>query len=300
MEQFSTPVLFIIFNREDTAQKVFDAIKSIKPSKLYIASDGPRSSKQDEALICQKIRGLILSQIDWPCSVYTLFRDTNLGCKKAVSSSIDWFFENEEMGIILEDDCLPSQSFFLFAQELLIKYKDEPTIGMISGNNFIASQSDQFSYYFSRYCHIWGWATWRRAWLKYDINMSTWHPELFKGKFSNKAEFSYWNTVFKNTFENRIDTWDYQWVFTCFLQNFLSITPEKNLVENIGFDSRATHTTTAKKIYLQKANELTFPLKHPTHLTRNQDKDKINYKLVFSPPSLAARIFLRIKKILTA
>ena len=163
-----SPILFLIFNRPETTKKVFSAIKEVQPPRLYIAADGPRSEQPDEADHCELAR-TIATKVDWDCEVKTLFRDQNLGIRIAVSQAIDWFFEQEPEGIILEDDCLPDQSFFWFCKELLEKYRNDTRIMHIGGTNFqFGKNRTNYSYYFSRYAHIWGWASWRRAWEYYD------------------------------------------------------------------------------------------------------------------------------------
>jgi len=175
-----TPILFLIFNRPDTTQKVFNAIRKAKPKQFFIAADGSPPDREGEIEKCQKSRKIATS-VDWDCEVKTLFRDKNLGCKIAISSAIDWFFENVEEGIILEDDCLPHQSFFWFCQELLEYYRNDTRIMHISGDNFqFGRKRGEGSYYFSKYSHVWGWATWRRAWKCFDINMKSF--EEFKAE----------------------------------------------------------------------------------------------------------------------
>lgn len=177
--KLNVPVLLLIFNRPDTTQRVFHEIRGASPLQLFISADGPRENKPGEFEKCQITRDIV-RQVDWDCEVYTNFRDKNLGCKIAVSSAIDWFFENVEEGIILEDDCLPSFSFFRFCEELLEKYRDDERIMQIGGTNLLSEwQRSDDSYYFSKYGAIWGWATWRRAWQYYDVNMKLW-PEVKK------------------------------------------------------------------------------------------------------------------------
>jgi hypothetical protein len=280
MNNFQTPILFIIFNRPDTAIQVFGEIKKIKPSKLYVVADGPRANKEGEKEKCEETRKII-DLVDWECEVFRNFSDINLGCKKRVSSGIDWFFENVEQGIILEDDCLPDQSFFRFCEELLDKYKNDERIGMISGDNFqFGRVKNEASYYFSRYSHIWGWATWRRAWQKYDVNISSW-PQIKKDKilnkvFNNRRDVYYWSAIFNDVYNNKIDTWDYQWSFTCFVNNYLSAMPSVNLISNIGFNQgEATHTKRVSKFSNMATSELAFPLKNPESIIRSVESDKI-------------------------
>ena len=194
---------------------------------MFVAADGPRDNIAGEKEKCAKVR-TIIEKIDWDCDIKTLFRKKNLGCKKAVSSAIDWFFEHEEYGIILEDDCVPNESFFGFCEIMLNKYKDDERVGMVSGNNFLFNKNNlnNHSYYFSRYTHIWGWATWRRSWKKYDVSMSAW-PEykksgMLKNKFNNRISEYYWSDIFSKVYAGNIDTWDYQWMFINFLNNSLT------------------------------------------------------------------------------
>lgn len=238
----NTAVLFLVFNRLDTAKQVFEEIKKAKPPRIYIASDGARKDKNDEAEIVASVRNYVLKSIDWECKVQTLFRDENLGCKYAVSGAINWFFEQEEMGIILEDDCLPSQSFFWYCEAMLEKYKNDTRMSMITGTAYLFNEVESDSdYFFSKYMSIWGWASWRRAWQGYDVKMSDW-PAV---KASNLLDnVFYWDAkVSKNfskaldlTYQNKIDTWDYQWCYHCWLNGGYCVTPFYNLVSNIGYE----------------------------------------------------------------
>jgi hypothetical protein len=277
-----SPVLFLIFNRPDTTEKVFQSIRAAKPPRLYIAADGARKHKEGEADICAQTRNLVLNNIDWDCEVKTLLRDHNLGCKNAIADAIDWFFENEAEGIILEDDVLPSPSFFLFCDELLEKYRDDPRIGSIGGCNMAAEfiQPDE-SYFFSIYNKIWGWATWRRAWKLYDRTMKDW-PEWHKNRGLQSMGIdlsfeSYWHYQFEKTYYNKIDTWDFQWLYTCWKNNLASIIPRVNLIENIGFDERATHTYlgNAPACLANSNKHLDVPLSHPKELAIRKDIDRI-------------------------
>jgi hypothetical protein len=280
---FKTPVLFIIFNRPDTTLKVFNEIKKIKPTKLYIVADGPRTEEKGEREKCEQTKKII-DQIDWSCEVFKNYSEINLGCKKRVSSGIDWFFENEEQGIILEDDCVPDQTFFTFCEEMLKKYKDDERIGMISGNNFqFGKVKNKHSYYFSRYSHIWGWATWRRAWQKYDVQIQNWPQHKKKKKlstiFENKKDILYWTSIFNDVYRNKIDTWDYQWTYACFFNNYLSVTPSVNLISNIGFGQLdSTHTKKINKFANMPTSPLVFPLIHPTHIVKDIESDTIVQK----------------------
>lgn len=301
MSVFTTPILFLIFNRPDTTKQVFQTIRKIKPERLYVAADGPRNNDANEVTLCQETRAII-NKVDWQCEIKTLFRDSNLGCRKAVSSAIDWFFENEEMGIILEDDCLPNQSFFLFCNELLIKFRYDKRVMMIGGVNFISDKTEHFqhSYFFSKYTLIWGWATWRRAWQYYDVNMDAWEKMR---KNSNREALlnqlnssSHWHKIFDLVYKNKINTWDYQWTFACWSQNGLSIIPKVNLVSNIGFDKNSTHTNKKDKRVNMERYETSFPLTHPNVMFSNSIADEyLNKKFIHV--TILQKIISKLKKI---
>lgn len=229
-------VLFLIFNRLDTTIQVFERIREARPKRFYVAADGPRP-KEGEKEACEAVRRII-DGVDWECEVHKLFRDENLGCKVAISSAIEWFFQEEEMGIILEDDCVPDPSFFPYCCALLDRYKDNPRVMMIAGTNPLKKVGDlKDAYFFSRYYEIWGWATWRRAWDQYDVEMRRW-PEFYQSK---KMEWIYGEKLgtllkemFQSVFMGRIDTWDCQWFFACMRNDGLCIVPRNNLISNIG------------------------------------------------------------------
>jgi hypothetical protein len=264
-------ILFIVFNRLDTTKKVLESIKLAKPPRLYIASDGARSSTDGEKDQVAFVREYILSNIDWECQVETLFRDKNLGCKTAVSNSISWFFDHEEMGIILEDDCLPHPTFYRYCQELLDKYKNDHRIAMISGNNFqFGYKLNTDSYYLSKNNHIWGWASWKDRWVNdYDINMTLWpiikDENRVSELFDSKEEQKYHHKIFDKVINNEIDTWDYQWNFSSRVNGRATILPNINLVSNIGFGDNASHTKEITEVANMDTQEMNFPLKHPNN-----------------------------------
>ncbi len=240
------PILFLVFNRPQTTAIVFEAIRAARPSKIYVAADGARSNKLGEADICERVRQ-IATGVDWPCEIKTLFRDKNLGCRRAVSSAITWFFEEEPEGIILEDDCVPHPDFFRWCTSMLELYRNEPSVMCITGNNFQPSMSDyQHSYYFSIYNHCWGWASWRRAWELYDSELAELDPRIAHSvvsRLSKVAGFARtWLRIFENVRCGRLDSWAYIWTWSCWLHGGLTCTPKVNLVSNIGFGNQATHT----------------------------------------------------------
>lgn len=281
-------VLFLVFNRLHTTKQVFEAIRHAKPPRLYIAADGARESREGEVEKVQAVREFVMSRIDWECEVKTLFRKQNLGCKDAPSSAISWFFENEEMGIILEDDCLPDQTFFRFCQEMLERYRHDQRISMVSGDNFqFGHRRNSDSYCFSKYCLIWGWATWRDRWVNsYDVTIAKW-PRIHDGGWladmlGNAQEVDYWGEIFESVHTRKFDTaWDYQWFFANMLEGRVSITPSVNLIANIGAGMDATHTKNASSVLNLLSSPMTFPLVHPLGVFKNIQADQITYRVFF-------------------
>lgn len=266
MYQVKSPILFLIFNRPKETQILFDAIKEVKPEKLYIAADGPRNNGKDDTA-CQEVKKIV-SLIDWECEVKTLYREKNLGCKVAVSEAITWFFGNEEEGIILEDDCLPSSDFFRFCDELLEKYREDDHVGHICGTNLLDDKRGDGDYYYSKLPMIWGWASWRRVWSKYDITMSNFQ-EFRKNDSLNKITDNryiknhLYNT-FSLTYKGEINTWDYQYFYSITVNDIVSIMPNYNMITNIGFNENGTHTfdegsSSANRKHLQLPSVIKSP-----------------------------------------
>lgn len=273
---FDTPILFLVFNRPDTTARVFQRIKELQPTKLFIAADGPREAKEGEK--CEAVRGLIIDGIDWPCQVETLFRFHNLGCGNAVSSAISWFFENVEEGIILEDDTLPDPSFFTFCKILLEKYRDNAKIKMISGNNFqYGKWRGDGSYYFSAYSHIWGWATWRRVWNEYDFVLQSMTKETLEiymqNYFKERAVVQFWKTILQKLKDGLINTWDCQLLFSIWKHHGFSILPNMNLVSNIGFGESSTHTKNEKDITSNIPVSPIIQIDHPRKIEIDKTAD---------------------------
>lgn len=277
----TAPVLFIVFNRPDTTKRVLTAIGKAKPPRLYIAADGPRPDRPGEAERCEEARR-VATNVTWDCDVKTLFREENLGCRRAVSSAIRWFFDTEEMGIILEDDCVPEQSFFPFCSELLERYRNESKVLNINGWSPLAVDGRlKSSYSFSRYPHIWGWASWRRAWDTYQADPTAWRQVSRDGTLKNllggDANLArHWEDMFNRVYFDGLDTWDYQWSFSCFLQEGLCIAPKYNMIQNIGFGAEATHTKDENgKHSHDKVVAMTFPLVHPSGVFRDVARDRL-------------------------
>lgn len=292
----ASPILFLVFNRPETTRLVFDAIRSARPARLYVAGDGPRDDRPGEADVCGRVRN-IATNVDWNCDLRTLFREENKGCRSAVSEAISWFFENEEQGIILEDDCVPDPTFFRFCDELLEKYAEDQRVFQISGDNFQRGRKrGNASYYFSIYNHIWGWASWRRAWKHYDIDLDLWPAARRQGLLENiscgwEPFRAYWSRQFERTRKRGIDSWGYVWTFSCWAQGGLTVIPQKNLVENVGFGQEATHTRNSLGKERSPGSEsLDFPLKHPELVVRSQAADRFTSSKELGIQDLPQRI----------
>jgi hypothetical protein len=247
---------------------------------LYVAADGARASRSGERAIVEEVRR-IATQVDWPCELVTLFRDDNLGCKRAVSTAIDWFFEHEPEGVILEDDCLPHPDFFTYCAELLARYRHDERVGFISGTALADLRKQQLiwgpeDYVYSRYFSVRGWASWRRTWKDYDVTIDLWHQrrEDVLSLTGNRRLRSIHAKLFDDVSQNRVDTWDYQVAFMMWSSSRLAISPRFNLIENIGFGSDATHTvrrgSEAERRSKAPDDRLCFPLAAPTMLCPNR------------------------------
>jgi hypothetical protein len=280
--QLRTPIAFFIFNRPDTTSRVFEAIRLARPEKLLVVADGPRADREGEVDKCRAARAIV-ELVDWPCDVLTNYAVSNLGCKRRVSSGLDWVFKTVPEAIMLEDDCLPEPSFFRFCEELLERYRDDERVMMISGDNFqFGRRRTAHSYYFSRYAHIWGWASWRRAWQHYDVDMKQWHDIRDGGwlhdLLDNPSSVRHWKGVFDRVAQGKINTWDYQWTFACWLQSGLAVMPNVNLVSNIGFHAGATHTAAENQFSAMSTEPMQFPLDHPSFVIRDRLADDFTHR----------------------
>jgi hypothetical protein len=285
MNQLGTPVVMIVFNRPELTRRVFAAIAMARPSRLLLVADGPRPDREGEAELCAEVREIV-SRVDWPCKVETNFAPANLGPRVRAVSGLNWVFSLVEEAIVLEDDCLPDQSFFPYCVELLERYRDNPQIGLISGFNLEGSFRHADSYYFSSLVSIWGWATWRRSWQQYDEYMKGW-PEakrsgLVERLFPDRKVVKYWEGMLDRMHDGSgPNAWDYQWVYTCWSRNWLNIIPTRNLVQNIGFGQDATHTKNQDPLANIRADAMGFPLRHPAAITPWQARTMRLQKRVF-------------------
>lgn len=268
------PVLFVVFRRPDQTARVFERIAAARPSRLFVAADGPRHAH--EAAACDEVRRIV-SNVTWPCEVQTSFSPINLGCQERVRSALDWFFEACESGIVLEDDCLPAPDFFRFCERLLDRYRDDERIVHISGETYRRHRASPDSYYFSKYALIWGWATWRRAWRLYDLRMPTW-PAFSRASpslalYDSADERAYWTATFEQMYRGGIATWDYPWMYAC-LANGLAIHPAVNLVRNIGTADGATHMTDGNPYSGRPLGQIDTEWRDPQWVVRDRVADR--------------------------
>jgi hypothetical protein len=288
------PVLVLAFNRPDHTRRVLQAVRCARPSRLFVAVDGPRASRAGESTSVRQVQALV-EEVDWPCEVRTLFREANLGCKVAVSQAITWFFDEVEAGIVLEDDCVAHPSFFPFAAELLERFRHDQRVLTISGDNFqFGRRRTGYSYYFSRYPHIWGWATWRRAWRLYDHEMRYW-PEMRDGGWlldvvRSREAAEYWCKIFDATYHERNTSWAYRWTYAAWLHSGLTVLPNVNLVSNIGFGAGATHTSQREDPAAALSTEqMDLPLRHPPYVIRDDRADRFTQATLFRSAPLWRR-----------
>jgi hypothetical protein len=287
-ESFSTPILFLIFNRPDTTSQVFNKIREIRPKYLFVSADGPRQNKIDDEQKCRETRNII-KKIDWECKPKTNYSEKNLGCRVGVSSGINWFFNQVTEGIILEDDCLPDLSFFHFCESLLEYYRNDERIMHIGGVNFQDGRArGSASYYFSRICHVWGWATWKRAWDKYDVNVTRLHAKENRWCefFPDRSMRKFWQKKFELVYNKEKDTWDYQWQYASSVNNGLAIIPSVNLISNIGFEGEATHTTANIHMLANRPTKSIGALLHPAIIEPDRQADEYTFRKYTNPNKL--------------
>jgi len=274
----STPVALLVFNRPAQTARVFAAVRAARPPILLLVADGPRANRDGEAERCAEVRRIV-ELVDWPCQVRRDFSESNLGCRQRVASGLDWVFSEVEEAIILEDDCLPDPSFFRFCQELLKFHRYEEQVMMVCGTNLLGSwKGPRPSYHFSHYDWVWGWATWRRAWRHYDVDMERWGSDAGKIRIrevlNDERHYALRAATFEQAFLKQVDTWDYQWAFCRILQGGVAVIPSLNLVSNIGYGVEATHTKVQDVEFANlTARRLTFPLAHPDGLSADLGYD---------------------------
>ena len=281
--KFKAPVAYFAFNRPQLTRQSFAEIRNYRPSTLLLVADGPRLDVLTDKARCEAVRK-IMKSVDWDCEVKTNFSEVNLGCKIRMSSGIDWVFSQVEEAIFLEDDCVPCQDFFRFCSEMLFRYRDNPKIMSIAGSNYQSGKRrGNGSYYFSRFPHIWGWASWRRAWKHYDVTMGSWQ-KLRVEKWIESAcphrENYFWDKLFGQVYDGKIDTWDCQWLYACWRAEGLGIIPNVNLITNIGAGPDATHTK-GDIGSLALPTGMIGDLVHPKEISVNSAADSFTFETHF-------------------
>jgi hypothetical protein len=281
---YPVPILVMAFNRLEPAAGLMEILRQLRPIRLYLAFDGPRLERLGEADRCKAVRNLFRDGIDWPCEVSWLLRDRNLGCRQAVSTAIDWFFETEAEGVILEDDIHPIPSFFAYCADLLERYRFDARIGVIAGNNHqLEPPLGGASYYYSIYSHCWGWATWRRAWLAYHQAETLWpafRDQRCLRQIGGSAFERRWRFLIEQVVRGQVDTWDILWQLACWQQGFLTCLPASEQVRNVGFDHDATHTLDEYSP-LKSPQELARPLVHPLIRLPSWHFDRVTFDRLY-------------------
>lgn len=295
MKSAKAPVVIFIYKRIDNLSEIFSSIRRYHPSKIFIISDGPKN--KDEKKMINITRKAAESMVDWECNIHRIYARKNLGLKKRFSSGINKVFQQVDQAIFIEDDCLPDPTFFQFCEDLLVKYANDERVMSISGNNFFSGKSNNNSYSFSIYPHVWGWATWKRAWKKYDVDIENWpvikNNKLLNSIFSSTRLQLYWLLIFQLVYMGKISTWDYQWVFACLANNGFSINPSCNLVSNVGIDSESTNTKIKSKVFRYPTRPMKFPLVHPKEIRQNIEADNRVGKKIFATNLNFISLFFR-------
>jgi hypothetical protein len=274
-----TAVAMILFRRPEETARVFEQIREARPEKLFLIADGPRPGNAEDERGCEEARAVV-DRVDWRCEVVRDFADENLGLKRRIPSGLDGVFDQVEEAIILEDDCLPHPSFFPYCEELLARYRDDERVVHISGSQLLPEPPKKWSYHFSRGPAIWGWATWRRAWRLYDVELTDWHAlskrdrkARLREMFEEEGEQRHWGFVWDNS--RRIDNWDAQWSYVALSRGLFAIHPNRNLISNIGFGGEATNATEDPLgIAGRRLEGISFPLEHPPEVRRDAEADR--------------------------
>jgi len=289
------PVVLIIYHRPDLSRNLINYLRPVKPSNIYVVADGPKDAPDNAS--CETTRRVI-KEIDWPCTVHKVYAKTNMGLHHRVVSGLNHVFKREKWAIILEDDLVIDPSFFRFCEQLLKKYENNDKIISISGNNFqFGKNKIKESYYFSRYVHSWGWATWKRAWDKYDDKLTDWdklrHSNWLHSLLSSNILALYWGKIFDMVSEGQVDSWAYRWTYSSFRNNKLTIIPDRNLVSNLGYGAQATHTTRKSRVMGMETSKMIFPLKHPNKIQRNKNADHQTDVVVYLNPIIIISLLVK-------
>jgi hypothetical protein len=291
---FEVPVLILGHARPATTAQVIESLRSVSPERVYLAVDGARSEVEGETEKVRLVQESMMEGIDWPCRVETMFREENLGIREGITESITWFFENEEMGIILEDDCLPDSSFFPYCEELLEKYRDDERVMHIGGACYFDPPKTPHSYFFSKYPQVWGWAGWAKSWERNKVDLGTFDQEFpnLSGLFQGSEERAYWERIIERVLDGRIASWDYFWAMAIWRSGGVAINPTSNLVRNLGFSSDATNTSLWKDYRGLRKRE-SVPIGCLNHPPAVEIDDRLDYQLFldcYRKPPLLRRL----------
>ena len=286
--KFDTPILLLLWRRPETTRRLLEALRPLAPTRLFVACDGPRQEDHDAVA---QTRALVEEMVDWPCTVERRYSTTNLGCRDGVGSALSWFFGHVDSGIVLEDDCIPHNDFFTFCADMLRVHAGDERVWVVTGDNFQRGRvRGEASYYYSRYPHCWGWATWRRAWRHYEPSLSFWptwrDSEAWQRFLPDRVERAYWTDIFDGVHQGRIKTsWAYPWTACVWHGAGLTITPNVNLVENVGFGPGGTHTT-ARESHLAVPAVALGPITHPCSVESDDDADRFVFDRHFGGATL--------------
>ena len=276
------PVALFVFNRPKLTSQVFERVRAVRPRRLLVVADGPRPTRPEDVQLCEATRKIVTSP-DWQCDLLTNFAEENLGCRGRMASGLDWVFQQCSEAIILEDDCLPHSSFFRFCSEMLSHYREDARIMHVTGNNFQGGKHrGDGSYFFSRYPCIWGWASWSRAWRYFYSTFPSWplarKDQWLESILENPLELKYWTSIFDRVYRGEINSWAYQWVFTCWSQSGLSIQPNENLVSNIGVGTDSTHFKNGATSMIGIPTRELGKSVHPSAMIRNREADRFFFE----------------------
>lgn len=270
------PILLLVYNRYEGTEKLIKILNKIKPKKIYIAADGPKLNNIIDIANCSRVRKLF-DKINWRCKIYKKYNNYNLGCKESITRSLNWFFSKVKEGIVLEDDCLPNKSFFRFCNVMLKKYRYNNKIFCISGSNYSKNTKIKSSYYFSKYPHCWGWASWRRAWKYNETNISFWpkykKTDIWKKLHTNYIEKIYWEKIFNTTYNNNFNSWAYPWTLSVWKKNGLTIIPKKNFITNIGIGKNTENSFFRNSNDVYKSHSIKKINKHPRIISVAEKND---------------------------
>lgn len=269
----NTPILLITFNRPDRVRVALTEIRKQQPKVLYVAQDGPREMREDDKVLCEEVRQVVKDMVNWPCQLYTLYSDVNLGCGRGPVAAMSWFFSQVEYGIILEDDIIPHPIFWTYMEDLLMRYKDDDRVGMVCGHNLQREYYGNTSYYFTnKMAGTLGWGTWARVWKNFDFDIE-YDYDVYEDALKNFYHLPPILRKRSHVFQQRVlsgsrhDCWDYQWDYFLVANKYLNIRPNSCLTSHEGNDGNGTHTYYNPNYYMDVHEERFTPIVHPKNVS---------------------------------